>query len=63
MNKAFKIIIMIVALGFVTVNVYSAGDLTVGTSKGEFVKVGAAGAQFLKMEVGARANGMAGAYC
>lgn len=63
MNKAFKMIIVSVALVFFTVNAYSAGDLTVGTSKGEFVKVGAAGAQFLKMEVGARANGMAGAYC
>ncbi|MCS7000007.1 MAG: PorV/PorQ family protein [Bacteroidota bacterium] len=33
-----------------------------GSSAGEFRKVGAAGAQFLKIGVGARANGMAGAF-
>jgi hypothetical protein len=33
-----------------------------GSSAGEFLKVGAAGSQFLKIGVGARANGMAGAY-
>jgi len=35
---------------------------TQGSSAGEFRKVGAAGAQFLKIGVGARANGMAGAF-
>lgn len=33
-----------------------------GSSAGQFRKVGAAGAQFLKIGVGARANGMAGAF-
>lgn len=33
-----------------------------GSSAGEFRKVGAAGAQFLKIGIGARANGMAGAF-
>ncbi|MCX7930286.1 MAG: PorV/PorQ family protein [Chlorobi bacterium] len=33
-----------------------------GSSAGEFRKVGAAGAQFLKIAAGARANGMAGAF-
>jgi len=36
-------------------------DLTSGSSAGEFSKVGVAGAQFMKIPVGARANGM-GAY-
>jgi len=39
-----------------------AEDNVSGSSGGEFKKVGAAGAQFLKIGVGARANGMAGAY-
>lgn len=33
-----------------------------GSSAGQFRKVGAAGAQFLKIAIGARANGMAGAF-
>jgi hypothetical protein len=40
----------------------SASDVTQGSSAGEFVKVGAAGSQFLKIDLGARANGMGGAY-
>jgi hypothetical protein len=39
-----------------------AQDNSSGTSGGEFKKVGAAGGQFLKIPVGARANGMAGAF-
>jgi hypothetical protein len=63
MNKSIKNIMLIAGLILFAANLYAAGDLTVGTSKGEFIKVGAAGAQFLKMEVGARGNGMAGAFC
>ncbi len=37
-------------------------DITKSVTKGEFKKVGAAGGQFLKIGVGARAGGMAGAY-
>jgi hypothetical protein len=39
-----------------------AEDNVSGSSGGEFSKRGAAGAQFLKIGVGARANGMAGAF-
>lgn len=40
----------------------TAKDNVSGSSAGEFLKVGAAGSQFLKIGVGARASGMAGAY-
>lgn len=39
-----------------------AEDAAIASSAGEFNKVGAAGAQFLKIGVGARATGMAGAF-
>lgn len=40
----------------------SAENVVISTSSGEFRKVGAAGSQFLKIGVGARATGMAGAF-
>ncbi len=42
---------------------FSIGGAISGSTTGEtFVKVGAAGSQFLKIPIGARANGLAGAY-
>lgn len=50
------------AVCFMTLPSMMAEDNVSGSSGGEFKKVGAAGAQFLKIGVGARGNGMAGAY-
>ncbi len=42
---------------------FAIGGAVSGSTTGEtFVKVGAAGAQFLKIPIGARGNGLAGAY-
>ncbi len=60
--KRFNVLLLIAALAvFGAVRTRAAGKV-VGSSAGEFVKVGAAGSQFLKIGVGARAEGMAGAY-
>lgn len=48
-----------VAIAGITTNVYGQSNAPSG---GLFKKVGAAGGQFLKIPVGARANGMAGAF-
>lgn len=44
-----------------SINLFATGEIS-GTTAGEYIKVGGAGAQFLKIGVGARANGMGGAY-
>lgn len=61
MKKAFLIVLAIILIG--KTEAFSIGGAVSGSTVGEkFVKVGAAGAQFLKIPIGARANGMAGAY-
>lgn len=59
-----KILILFSALILIigTTNLYSAKDVQGTTKGGDFSKVGAAGAQFMKIGVGPRASGMAGAY-
>lgn len=52
----------IALLSVLSNNSVLAVDKPTGSSAGEFLKVGAAGSQFLKIGIGARANGMAGAY-
>lgn len=58
--KKINIIVIIISILLTTVNL-DAAKSKLGTTAGEFIKVGAAGAQFLKIGIGARANGMAGA--
>lgn len=61
MKKTFLIVLAIILIG--KTEAFSIGGAVSGSTTGEkFVKVGAAGAQFLKIPIGARANGMAGAY-
>ncbi len=60
MKKTF--ILLISVLSLIVYNAYSVDDITKAVTKGEFKKVGAAGGQFLKIGIGARAEGMAGAY-
>jgi len=59
--KKISLVIIIFQI-FVLSNSYAVKD-AVGSSAGEFSKVGGAGSQFLKIGVGARATSMAGAYC
>ncbi|MFM8457243.1 MAG: PorV/PorQ family protein, partial [Ignavibacteria bacterium] len=54
--------ILALAVMALTLPSMQAEDIVSGSSGGEFKKVGAAGAQFLKIGVGARGNGMGGAY-
>jgi hypothetical protein len=61
MNKYLKTLIIAILVITLSFPLYSEGDVA-GASKGEYVKVGAAGAQFLKIGIGARANAMGGAY-
>ena len=61
MKKYFNKIsigLMIILLNF---SAFAVSDFT-GPSKGEFSKVGAAGAQYLKIGIGGRANALGGAY-
>jgi hypothetical protein len=63
-NKMKKILIIFSALllfGFGT-DALAVKNITGTTSGGDFTKVGAAGAQFMKIGIGPRAAGMAGAY-
>ena len=60
--KIFKHILAAATFALLMPNVSPAEDNVSGSSGGEFKKVGAAGAQFLKIGIGARGNGMAGAY-
>ncbi len=55
----FLIVIMVAAFNYQAS--YAVGGVT-GTTAGEFVKVGAAGSQFLKIGVGARGTAMGGAF-
>lgn len=59
-----KILILFSALIFLmgTISSYSAKDVQGTTQGDDFTKVGAAGAQFMKIGVGPRAAGLAGAY-
>ncbi len=61
MKNIYIIIISITACVLFSGNVYAVND-AIGSSAGEFSKVGGAGGQFLKIGVGARATSMAGAY-
>ena len=61
MRKIFNITTLALLICFLALPA-TAEDNISGSSAGEFLKVGAAGSQFLKIGVGARANGMAGAY-
>jgi len=61
MNKYFRTLIITFLVISLSSPLFSEGDVT-GASAGEYVKVGAAGAQFLKIGIGARANAMGGAY-
>jgi hypothetical protein len=65
MEQKMRNIFVIITLAAITI--FSIGNMTAkdnvsGSSAGDFLKVGAAGAQFLKIGVGARASGMGGAY-
>lgn len=59
-----RLILTVVLMGIITYfEAFSIGGAISGSTTGEtFVKVGAAGSQFLKIPIGARANGLAGAY-
>lgn len=59
-----KILILFTTLLFFISNiiVYGADDVVGSTAGGNFTKVGASGAQFMKIGIGPRASGMAGAY-
>jgi hypothetical protein len=57
-----KTVAQLLAIGLVCGSIALAQQGAQGSSAGEFRKVGAAGAQFLKIGVGARANGMSGAF-
>ncbi|MCX7880679.1 MAG: PorV/PorQ family protein [Ignavibacteria bacterium] len=61
MKRIILIVISILLLN--KIDTYAIGGAISGSTLGEtFVKVGAAGSQFLKIPIGARANGLAGAY-
>lgn len=61
MKKVIFTAVLIGLLGYF--EAFSIGGAISGSTTGEtFVKVGAAGSQFLKIPIGARGNGLAGAY-
>lgn len=61
MKKLIAVLTIITVFG--VVDALAVGGSISGSTTGEsFVKVGAAGAQFLKIPIGARGNGLAGAY-
>lgn len=63
MNTVTRISACVAAVMLVMMPVQvQADDAALSSSSGEFNKVGAAGAQFLKIGVGARATGMGGAF-
>lgn len=59
--KIKSVVALTLLVIFMVLPVCAKDDVS-GSSAGEFLKVGAAGSQFLKIGVGARASGMAGAY-
>ncbi len=62
MKKLNLILSIIVLAGLMFGELYSANETYSSSKGGVFSKVGAAGSQFLKIPVGARANGLGGAY-
>jgi hypothetical protein len=62
MKKISIILFAFVIAAFGAYEAKAVESQTQSSSAGQFVKVAAAGAQFLKIGPGARANGMAGAY-
>ncbi len=54
--------ILVLMIGFSVINLEAVEEQSYGSSAGGFEKVGASGAQFLKVPTGARATGMGGAY-
>ena len=61
MKNIYLIIISIFTFVLFSTNALAVGE-GIGSTAGEFSKVGGAGGQFLKIGVGARATAMAGAY-
>lgn len=62
MKKLINTLLLFLMFCFVFAQTKADNTVTSSQAKGAFEKVGAAGAQFLKIGVGARANGMAGAF-
>lgn len=62
MNKIKIFVISLIALFVMTNYAFSVGENVEATTKGQTTKVSTAGSQFLKVPIGARGMGMAGAY-
>lgn len=62
MNKFKIFVVSLIALFVVSNYVFSVGENVEATTKGQTTKVSTAGAQFLKVPIGARGMGMGGAY-
>lgn len=61
--KKINIILVLLIFTFSAASLFSIDtEKTAGSSAGDYIKVGAAGSQFMKIGIGARGNGMAGAY-
>lgn len=63
MRKIISAISLAIIFALSASALYAVSDNVSASSGGEFEKVGAAGAQFLKVDLGARATAMGGAYC
>ena len=61
MKKIVTFLILIAMTASTWQAAHAVGS-TASTTAGEFIKVGAAGSQFLKIGVGGRGNAMAGAF-
>lgn len=61
MKKIYLLILSIFTFVMFSGNAFAVGE-AIGSTAGEFSKVGGAGGQFLKIGIGARATSMAGAY-
>ena len=61
MKYKMNLLIVLTIFASLVYQAQAVDNMTSGSSAGEFSKVGVAGAQFVKIPVGARANGM-GAY-
>jgi|DewCreStandDraft_4_1066084.scaffolds.fasta_scaffold00022_260 hypothetical protein len=62
MKKIFTILLILSLIPIPATFLKAVDDISSGSSAGKFEKVGAAGAQFLKIPIGARGTGMAGAF-
>lgn len=60
--KYLKIILIMLVSGSIAFFPLKADNTISGASLGEFIKVGAAGAQFMKIPIGTRATGMANTH-